>query len=415
MLRSQRYLSKLVAHNPNLITVEQIQKASDDAVSRVALLSKIASSDNPSKQALITELIPNFSVFFLLKGPLEPEIAKRLVEINPERVHSNTDILARVESPTSELVRTILRRAVENEETDPQVLAFLVRTYAYSDEDLEPLVQKLIEKELELDDIIEKVLPTLALKFLDVDADSAFLQIFSRILTTDAGALTPANFTRALKASSAESTLTKAILQYIDKAGVDTDPNATELRAELLAVYGMDLSDMDGALKKYNLYQTKNKVDAEIMQMVLLKCFVYQSIKQGNETYLKVAESLLPPHPTIRSLQLQIIAQPNLEKALEVYNDYIQHVSNKVNENKRSQLGYLTEALMLSSLYDNDREFAQLLYEKAVQNKVVEDEHEAAHIKKLFRVYGDSFDGNDLWEIAREKLKEYVLVYVRGL
>ena len=105
----------------------------------------------------------------------------------------------------------------------------------------------------------------------------------------------------------------------------------------------------------------------------------------------------------------------NIDKSLEVYNDYIQNVSRSVNEHSgRSPSGLLTESLMLCNLYHNDREFAYLLFDKAVANGILSDELEIATVKKLFKVYGDSFV-EDNWDAAKPILKRYILDSIRSL
>lgn len=69
---------------------------------------------------------------------------------------------------------------------------------------------------------------------------------------------------------------------------------------------------------------------------------------------------------------------------------------------------------MVASLYDNDREFAQLLYEKAIQNKMLIDEAEIALIKKVFKKYGESFQENDTWKQARPRFTEVVLEMIKS-
>lgn len=113
-----------------------------------------------------------------------------------------------------------------------------------------------------------------------------------------------------------------------------------------------------------------------------------------------------------------MIAHANFdsEKSLRYYNDYIQRVSKGINEHtKRSASGLLTESLILSQLYGNDRNFATLVFEMAIDKGVISDELEISLIKKLFKVYGESFVEDDDWEKAKKNLKTYVLDYVKKL
>ncbi|KAK6459330.1 uncharacterized protein RJT20DRAFT_124553 [Scheffersomyces xylosifermentans] len=220
------------------------------------------------------------------------------------------------------------------------------------------------------------------------------------------------------------SRLQDEILRYIESSNLDLDksPESLLLRLKVIEIYGMEKDDIDTALKQYHSYQTHDKFGIELVQTKLLQAFAYQAINQDNETFVTVAETLQPTESEglpIKVLQILMIAHSNFEseKSLDYYNDYIQRVSKDLNEHtKRSPTGLLTESLILSLLFDNDRNFASLVFEMAIEKGVISDELEISHIKKLFRVYGDSFVGQDEeWEHARKNLKKYVLNYVRNL
>lgn len=204
------------------------------------------------------------------------------------------------------------------------------------------------------------------------------------------------------------------VLSYIVENQLDLDKRDAEsllLRIQLIATYGINKDRIDVALEKFHYYQSHEKSGIELVQTKLVQAFCYQSFAKSDPTFLKIAESLIVvdelPVKTIAQL---ILASSKTEgKDLEIYNDYINNVSKEVNEKtKRSASGILTEAMMIASLYGNDREFAQLLFEKAVENKIISDEMEIATLRKLFKVYGDAFE-EDSWESAKPKLEKYVL------
>lgn len=145
--------------------------------------------------------------------------------------------------------------------------------------------------------------------------------------------------------------------------------------------------------------------------------FGYQAFKRGDRTLLRIAETLVDPDELqVKTLAQLILARSkfNCEDSLNLYNDYINQVSKGINETTgRSPTGVLTEALMAANLYNNDREFAHLLYDKAIANGFLKDEAEAAQIKKVFKVYGDSFEDSDSWEKAQPRLGDFVLYLIR--
>ncbi|CUM52542.1 uncharacterized protein AC631_04312 [Debaryomyces fabryi] len=214
--------------------------------------------------------------------------------------------------------------------------------------------------------------------------------------------------------------LRKDLLSYIEENRLDMDktPESILIRMKLIETYGMDTNDIKLALAKYHTYQTHEKFGIEFIQHKLIQSFCYQAIRESNEHYLKIAETLLTvENIPIKVLQCYILANSefNIDKSLDVYNDYIQNVSQSINEHSgRSPSGLMTESLMLCNLYHNDREFAYLLFDKAVANGILSDEHEISIIKKLFKVYGDSFV-EDNWDCAKPILKKYVLNSIRSL
>ena len=214
--------------------------------------------------------------------------------------------------------------------------------------------------------------------------------------------------------------LRKDLLLYIEENRLDMDktPESILIRLKLIETYGMDTNDIKLALAKYHTYQTHEKFGIDFIQHKLIQSFCFQAVKESNEHYLKIAETLLTvENIPIKILQCYIMANSefNIDKSLEVYNDYIQNVSRSLNEHTgRSPSGLMTESLMLCNLYHNDREFAYLLFDKAVANGILSDELEIATVKKLFKVYGDSFV-EDNWDSAKPILKKYILDSIRSL
>jgi len=69
----------------------------------------------------------------------------------------------------------------------------------------------------------------------------------------------------------------------------------------------------------------------------------------------------------------------------------------------------------VSNLYDNDRNFATLVFDKAIENGIISDEMETSQIKKVFKVYGEAFNDHEDWENAKPIFKKYVLNYIKNL
>lgn len=212
-----------------------------------------------------------------------------------------------------------------------------------------------------------------------------------------------------------------AVLDYINDAKFDTDtrdPELLLLRMQMIETYAIDKDDTTTALRKFHEYQAVEKLGLELIQAKVVQAFCYHAFKHEEPTSLKIAETLLDPQELAVNTVAQLILAHGAfspEKLLEVYNDYINLVLKDVNQHsKRSASGILTEAAMAANLYDGDREFAMLLLEKAVQNKIVKEELEIAQMRNLFKVYGEAYE-DDSWDKAKEILKRYILQKIKAL
>lgn len=210
------------------------------------------------------------------------------------------------------------------------------------------------------------------------------------------------------------------VLAYVEENHLDLDKRDAEallLRMQLIQTYGIDRNQIQTALEKFHHYQTHEKFGVELVQSKLVQAFCYQSFKHFDEMSYKIAETLVAPEDIPVTTICHLIlasSQFDEEKALAIYNDYIGQLTNKTNAvTGRSPAGILTESMMIASLFNNDREFAQLLFEKAISANVVA-ESDIPHLKKVFKVYGEAFD-EDSWEKAKPLLLEYVLNTIRRL
>lgn len=254
--------------------------------------------------------------------------------------------------------------------------------------------------------------------------NAQYLEIAQLIFKDDPSLLSKQNYCRILSLEDASEQFEPFIddaLAYIELNHMDfdkTDANSLLVRIQLIETYGITKNDLDTMLKKFHAYQSKEKFGIEYVQIKVVKAFCFQSFKENDATNLKIAETLVLPEGLPVSTVAELIlanSQISAEKSLEVYNDYIQLVSASLNEvTKRSPKGILTEALIISSLYNNDREFAELVYQKAIETSTISDENEIALIKKVFKAYGDAFK-EDSWESAKPIFKQFVLGHIKDL
>lgn len=433
-------------------------------------------SSEVTNEVLRYGLAQDFSLYFTLakldKEHQWNELALlSLIENNPARVHSLLDLVKKHSTgPVSNAVRQALvrkllygenaelrdgefeltedsiRKAIGilnelsgiegNEDFLNTIFDFLIANNAVSGArllELEGLAEWLCQHKLSL--ITNKV-AFLQVAKLVFDAEPQLLskEVLSKVLAYSADVKTfehepkTSNLLSNLGLNKEQIELTgeqlvgfgEQVLAFVEEHHLDFDKRDAEallLRMQLIQTYGIDKNNIQTALEKFHNYQSHEKFGIELVQSKLVQAFCYQSFKYFDEMSYKIAETLvIPDEIPVTTICHLILASSQFdgEKSLQIYNDYIGQVSKKLNQStNRSPAGILTESMMIASVYENDREFAQLLFEKALANNVVCEE-EIPALKKVFKVFGEAYV-DDSWEKAKPRLLEYVLETIKRI
>lgn len=473
-----RFLSTLLSKNPNKITVEEIRASNqDDVAGRMSLIKSINHSENSNKQQLIDELIPDFSVYFKLDPSVKNsnEVLLRIIQVNPGRVHTSWDLFQLHSSGphvSTLLLKTLLNKMINGEIIDQDekfIIDFdnlyrlqtllkdhIVNDVSVYEAELNQLLNKLIEDDsvafidFLVTDILSPEFTTEYMKTLtnrgSESENCTFLLMFAKIFEQDPALLETEQFIRALdiinfRMDQLESIMLKQtelsqhlslgfqpllfkgldikMLNYIQESKMDMKPENILLRQKVTESYGIFHNDIDTATNKFHQYQTHANYGIEFVGATLAKVFGYQAIKQNKEVFASVATALVPQDSiTVKLLQSLIISQSyfNSETGLTIYNEYINQLSSDLIQNTgRSSKGLLTEAVVLAFLQNNDRSFASLIFDKAIENKVISHESEISTIKKLFKAYSDCFVEDEDWSKAKIKMNEFVLQFMKNL
>lgn len=378
-----------------------------------------------TEDALITLLNNNpgraFSLEHLAKKHLQGETSSQIRQVLVKKLllGENIDQGEDVYKPSENDIRKAIQLINEsNNHLNVEELLSLVFEATLSLDSLGLLLDFRV-------DMLGEWLVANKLRKLPTDATEAqFLQIAQIAFKSSPSLLNKEELSKILSLEGLNDRFNPFIedcLQYIETNQLDfdkKDPNSLLLRLQLIETYGIIRNSVDKMLEKFHLYQSKEKFGLEFVQVKVVKAFCYQSFKNSDPTQLKIAETLILPDGLPVSTVAELVlanAQFSAEKSLSVYNDYIQLVSSTINEvTQRSPKGILTEALILGCLYNNDREFAELVYQKAIQTNTISDELEIATVKKVFKAYGDAFV-EDSWEAAKPIFKEYVLNYIKNV
>ncbi|RCK56424.1 MIOREX complex component 12 [Candida viswanathii] len=452
LIKPQRHFSTLLSKAPETLHPSDLTHPSinqEDEEGRLKLIQSLHDSQHPDKPSLYAHLIPNFSYYFKIpKSAIQDEILHRLINVNPGRVHSTLELynLHRAEIQDY-MVRDVLKKmASEEEQGEGQGLDSvigIVREYEHLqlDEVLIELFYKFIDEgEYRLiDELINSgvFLGEILLGQLSGDLSStprkfAFLGVFHKLFNANPEVINTGQYAVALNLLSFNNAelheittkttqlsfteLTSEVLNHINTTELDITPESVALRQTIIEVYGISQNDTDNALKKYHYYESHAKADIDRVRFEMIKVFAYQAIKQDSAMWNQVAQTFIPAQFTIETLQVLIVLKSyfDVNEAMEIYNAYINEVGGNVNETtRRSAKGLLTESIILGFLLNNDREFASLIFEKAVESGIIADELEIAHVKKMFKKYSDAFVENEEWEgHAQLKVKEVALEYL---
>lgn len=385
----------------------------------------------PVKNTLADFISNDFSFYYLLKDhQWSIDQLKSLISVNPGRVDSSWDLYTRHGSPVEDdLIHHLIKSLIEYEDW-PKVLM---------------LYKKLGDKKVVGDEIFEKLMekPEL-LPFFELDKEYlgsrikeldglAFLSVFQQIykevdfevLAKGLGATMkskieqPSQFIEDYKRLTGETISSESpdIVEHIEtnKLDLDDQPESLLVRMKLMELYAMENNDFETALKKYHQYQTHTDFGMELIQNILIQAYCLKAFNESKPELLPIVEALMLENIPIKIIQSLILthAQFDADKSLEIYNKYIQQVSTKPNESQRSSAGLLNESIMLAYLYNNDRDFATIIYDK-VQNSGLLNEHEMSCLKRLFKVYGDAYIEDD-WVKAKPILHQHIYSTMRNL
>ena len=461
-----RRLSTLLTTKPiEKLTIEDLSHPSinqQDEIGRLKLIESIQNTSTLSTQnrnELLEFLIPNFSIYFKLpQHTIKQEVLHRLIQLNPGRVHSTFDLYNNHRNEIQDyMIQDVLKRLIhgekhatiaredgddESESIDLNNIIQIVNDYQHLqfDQLLIELFYKLIDNNsnelivelinsgvLNGEMILKEMVGQVNIKTSSITTKFAFITIFNRLFNNNPQSMDHQVYTIALNLLNfddshkelAVSLTSNEILQYVTESKLDEIPEAINLRQTLLEIYGIKQQDNDKALKKYFYYETHVKSNIEQIRFIMVKIFSYLAIKQNMEIWNQVAQLMVNPELTVKTLQLLIIGKSffNIDSGLSMYNDYIQNVSSQINpETKKSSKGLLTESIILGFLINNDREFASLIFDKAIENQIIKDELEISQIKKIFKIYSDCFIDNEIWENhAQLKMIDVALKYIENI
>ncbi|KAI3406620.2 hypothetical protein KGF56_000466 [Candida oxycetoniae] len=467
----KRLLSTLLKRDIVGIKPQDLIQASidqNDTQGRKTLIHRLVNSTNPYKRELYEQLVPDFSYYFKLDPDVvDNQLLLRLIEVNPGRVLSNVELYKKHHVENDDvhfsalidfLVEDLAMKYIGRESGDLNEFFTLADQYKGKTSSRVEELNELILNEMILRDdlfmirrfftigdsvgsynsILVRHLDTLSGKFAlieyvksliekgkDISKDMWMIEVVLSIFNSHRNQLE--SFFKQKNGNGNDNdndtlnfdNLVFKILQKINESKLDVSLGEMNLRTLLLETYGIAIGDMELTLKKYNQYEGLKDYDgSDKYKKTMVKVFAYRGIRDDKPVYISMAEAIQPSTTTTVSvLQILILLKCyfNIDEGLNLYNYWINKVSSTINEGK-SQKGLLTEAIILGCLINNDREFAMLLFNKAIDHNILQQEYEISRVKKWFKSYSDCFIESEDWQNhAHEKMKRIYLNFVEAI
>lgn len=195
------------------------------------------------------------------------------------------------------------------------------------------------------------------------------------------------------------------------------DENNLNIALKLIRIYGMELGDIKTALDLYHNYLIKYVSHSEDLMYEIFLTLSYQAFKTGTSQLHQYAEAFIPAGLDINDrlfsniLRVTILtkSKSDVEDSLALYNSRNQQLQKDANETTlMSQFDEVTEALILAFLYNNDVEFARVILEGAMGQKLFSGSTATKAIKSHLALYGDAVETGTQKEVMEQRILNYM-------
>lgn len=161
-----------------------------------------------------------------------------------------------------------------------------------------------------------------------------------------------------------------------------------------------------------NSKKIADKQDELVFEAYL--AYSYMAFKTGDPSYLQAANNWLPKTPSevlktnVLCVNILINSKFDINKSLDIFNENIKSLNKKKNETTNlSQTDLVIESLVLSYLYKQDIDFARMLLDKAMGEKLFSGKTAVKNIQKHLAGYGEAFENKNLEEFLQLDICKY--------
>ncbi|KAL3235154.1 hypothetical protein RNJ44_02942 [Nakaseomyces bracarensis] len=195
------------------------------------------------------------------------------------------------------------------------------------------------------------------------------------------------------------------------------DENDFDLALKLIRTFGMEIGDIKTALDLYHNYLTKFVSHSERLMFEVFLTLSYQAFKTGTSQLQQYSEAFIPAsidtndkiYSNILRATILTKSRFDVEDALALYNSKNQQLNKDACEStSMSQFDEVTEALILAFLYNNDVDFARVILEGAMGQKLFSGSTATKAIKSHLALYGEAVEQGTQKEVMENRILNYM-------
>lgn len=193
------------------------------------------------------------------------------------------------------------------------------------------------------------------------------------------------------------------------------DKKDFELAHKLLRLIGAFKGKVSLFFKLYDEYLLKFKNNEDDLMFEAFLTLCCQGYKSSNEKMLQYAEAFIKEdfdsklESKIQSVLIVANAKANIDLSLKIYNSNIS--TAKREKDKYTDLAesdVLTESLILAFLSRDDADFARVIFDGALGEKLISGPTAAKKIKNLLAQYGEALETKTSKQVMQTKIEHYM-------
>lgn len=194
--------------------------------------------------------------------------------------------------------------------------------------------------------------------------------------------------------------------QYISENKLDKKD--LKLALSIMRIEGVHKGNLERVLELYRSYLLSYDTEASKLMFEVFLGFASQSFKKSNPAMLECSQAFISTanceSDIVNTIRVLMLANSKfqIEKSLELYNTNIESFVNKNEQSLASSL--LTESLIMAYLANQDLNFARVIFEGAIREKILSSSTVIKNLKALFKSYGDAVEKGNVEDLMRERI-----------